>query len=474
MDTLALLDAIFLFLETPENPKHVGAVLVFDAPPSQSAGPGEDGDDGEAFLAELVARFRDIPAAAPFNRRVRFHALSMPTWETLDTVDLDYHVRHVVLPSPGGDAELLDYVARAHEPLLDRDMPLWEFHVIHGLTDGGFALYAKIHHACVDGMSGIARIQACLHHDADDRSLRAPWGPLHHDPESARPRRPRGEREGLLSQLTHAAEALGAHLRAGTELSAGAVERLGELAGLTHGRHYLPFSAPRTAINKPISRSRSIGTATLPVDRVRDLAHHYGATVNDLVLALVDHALHRYLEDHDVDTGDPLVAMVAMSLRSAEDKEANTQACLVYVPLGDEHDSMADRLRAIRASSAAAKADARRYSATALTDHSMLMIGMSELAGRLPRAEAMGPVGNVLVSNVPGSEDELFFHGTPLRGAYPMSALMPDCALNVTLLRHGNQLDFGLIASRDTIPDVAAVAAGIEAAFAELEQQTSA
>jgi diacylglycerol O-acyltransferase len=258
------------------------------------------------------------------------------------------------------------------------------------------------------------------------------------------------------------------HLQAGAQLSSAALQRAVERVGLVHGRHYLPFSAPRTALNKPVHRARAIGVASLAVDRVRDVAHRAGATLNDVVLSVIDAALHHYLRDHDVETGDPLVAMVPMSLRSDGDTDANTQACLLYVELGSEHASPRERLAKIHRTSSEAKREARSYSAVALSDHSMLVIGLAELVGRLPMREQAPPAGNVLVSNVPGSDHELFFHGAKLRAAYPMSTLMPGCALNVTLLSHGTELDFGLVASRETIPDVAVLGSYIAEAFEDL------
>jgi WS/DGAT/MGAT family acyltransferase len=437
VESLALLDAIFLFLETAENPKHIGAVLVFDPAP----------DAEPDFVKTLVGQLRNFEVASPFNRRVRFHTLAMPTWETVARCDLDYHVRHVVLPAPANEHALLDHIARAHEPLLDRDMPLWEFHIIEGLEQGRFALYTKIHHACIDGLSGIARIQASLHGDPHERELRSPWGSLDERKKSGHK-----HTEGRLSRAT---SALRDHLQAGAELSTAALQGAIEMTGLVRGRHYLPFSAPRTALNRPVHRSRAIGVATLPVDRVQDLAHRAGTTVNDVVLSVIDDALHRYLQEHGADSNEPLIAMVPMSLREEGNTDENTQACLLYIELGSDHASPLERLAKIHRSSSKAKAEAREYSAVALADHSMLMIGLAELVGRLPMGGTARPVGNVLVSNVPGSDRSLFLHGAKLRAAYPMSTLMPGCTLNVTLLRHGNQLDFGLVASRETIPDVA-------------------
>jgi diacylglycerol O-acyltransferase len=453
MERLDLLDAIFLLLETAESPKHVGVLLVFDRPE----------DSRPDFLADLVTQFRTLRPRAPFNRRPRSHLLGPPSWETVEEPDLDYHVRHVVLPPSIDEHGVLEHVARVHEPLLDREMPLWEIHFIEGLPEQRFAIYVKIHHACVDGVSGMQRIQASLHDDPSDRTLRVPWGAL---PGDGRPRERR--QTSMLAQLGEVAGALRDHLRAGSELSIAALQRGLELAGLTAGGHYLPFSAPRTAINKTIHRARSIAVQTLDAPRVIHFAHAHHVTVNDVVLTVVDRALHRYLRDHEGDTGAPLIAMVPMSLREDGDSRSNTQACLLYIELGREHAAPEERLRQVHAASEKAKAEAREYTPTALSDHSMLVVGLAELIGRLPLGDRLGPAGNVLVSNVPGSDQKLFLHGAPLRGAYPLSTLMPGCALNVTLMRHGDQIDFGFVASRDAIPDVGALARYVGEAFEEL------
>lgn len=453
MQRLNLLDAIFLLLETADNPKHVGALLVFDRPE----------DAGAGFLADLVSQFRNQRPDAPFNRRPRSHLLGAPSWETIERPDLDYHVRHVVLPPSTDEHGLLEHVARLHEPLLDREMPLWEMHFIEGLPEDRFAIYAKIHHACVDGISGVMRIQASLHQDPDDRSLRVPWGNL---PGHGKPHQ--HHETGMFAQLGDIAGALRDHLRAGSELSIAALQRGLEMAGLTTGSHYLPFSAPYSAINKTIHRARSIAVQTLDAHRVIDFAHARGVTVNDVVLTIIDSALHRYLREHAADTSKPLVAMVPMSLREPGDTRTNTQACLLYIELGRGHVTPGARLRQVRAASEQAKKEARDYSPTALSDHSMLVIGLAEMVAQLPLGDRVRPVGNVLVSNVPGSDRRMFLHGAPLRGAYPLSTLMPGCALNVTLLRHGDQLDFGFVASRDVIPDTALLARYVFEAFEEL------
>lgn len=453
MDHLNLLDAIFLILETAENPKHVGALLVFERP--KDATPG--------FLADLVTQLRTLNPTAPFNRRPRSHLFNTPSWETVERPDLGYHVRHVVLPPSTDEQGLLEHVARMHEPLLDREMPLWEMHFIEGLPESRFAIYAKIHHACVDGVSGVMRIQASLHEDPLDRSLLVPWGnlPGHRKPHER-------HETGMLAQLGDLTSALRDHLRAGSELSLAALQRGLEMAGLATGSHFLPFSAPHTAINKTIHRARSIAVQTLDARRVIEFGHAHGVTVNDVVLTVIDGALHRYLREHGADTDTPLVAMVPMSLREAGDATTNTQACLLYIELGRDPAGPMERLRQVHAATAQAKAEARDYSPTALSDHSMLVIGLAEMIAHLPIGESVRPVGNVLVSNVPGSDRKLFFHGAPLCGAYPLSTLMPGCALNVTLLRHGDQLDFGFVASRDVIPDVGVLARYVGEAFEDL------
>ncbi|MEM9056435.1 MAG: wax ester/triacylglycerol synthase domain-containing protein, partial [Pseudomonadota bacterium] len=162
---LTALDIAFLALETQRTPVNVASLQILETPPNYEGN----------FIRDLLARLSEIEPGPPFNLRLsRGSLLSMPHWQEDEHFDLSYHVRHSALPAPGDLDELLKLVSRLHSRVMDRERPLWEFHVIEGLQGNQFAIYMKMHHAAIDGMGGIALLEAC-YGDAPDAPLRAPW-----------------------------------------------------------------------------------------------------------------------------------------------------------------------------------------------------------------------------------------------------------------------------------------------------------
>ncbi len=150
MKRLSALDALFLYMETPETPMHVASLTIFK--PS-----GPQADLFERFRAHTAARLDLLPS---YRRRLEPTPLGLdhPAWIVEDKVDLDYHIRHEALPKPGGMAELRALVGQLHAVPLDRKRPLWEYHFIEGLEDGSFAVYVKVHHSAMDGLAGMATL----------------------------------------------------------------------------------------------------------------------------------------------------------------------------------------------------------------------------------------------------------------------------------------------------------------------------
>jgi WS/DGAT/MGAT family acyltransferase len=230
------------------------------------------------------------------------------------------------------------------------------------------------------------------------------------------------------------------------------------------------FHAPRTRMNDRVEYdTRSIATCSLPLDRTRAVAAKYGGKVNDVVLTVVDAALHDYLEAHAENTDTPLVALCPMSIRAEGDDSATTQATVVHVRMGQPGATIGERLQQVIASSVAAKEEASTMSREALMDFAMVMVGALELVERSGLGRILSPSYNVLVSNVPGpAEDVLYLRGSKQLASYPISAFLPGSNLNVTVLSHGNKLDFGLVADKHALPDLQFVAQRMEKRFAEL------
>ncbi|MGH3655477.1 MAG: wax ester/triacylglycerol synthase domain-containing protein, partial [Micromonosporaceae bacterium] len=168
MAMMPITDSMFLLGESREHPVHVAALKVFEIPP----GAGPD------FVAETHRRMLEHVDVAPtFRRRPRrpFSRLGQWAWTDDDQLDLEYHVRLSALPRPGRVRELLELISRLHGSLLDRHRPLWEFHIIEGLEGDRFAMYTKVHHALLDGVSALRLMRRVLSEDPNERDMAPPW-----------------------------------------------------------------------------------------------------------------------------------------------------------------------------------------------------------------------------------------------------------------------------------------------------------
>jgi WS/DGAT/MGAT family acyltransferase len=452
--TIPPLDLLFYLMETPESPKHVGALQIFERPADAPAD----------YMTDIVARMREIPAVAPFNCRPRFPRTRLPYWQTVDEMEMEYHLRHSALPAPGTMEQLMTVVQRLHAGVLDRNRPGWICQVIEGLEHNRFAVYTKIHHAYIDGMSGVRRMYGTLSATPDDKEIRSSWG---FQPAAGDKTR---RAVGIADRLRGAGASLLAQGRAlaqvNRELSRVAMEQL----RLRRHSANTPFNAPRTGISAPVSTDlRSLGALSLPLDQLKAVSTALQCTLNDLVLALVDAALHDYLDLLGEPCDRRLVAMCPMSLRKAGDESANTQVASLLVELGEPGAPLQARVQQVSASAESAKQEARNLTREALMDYVVVLGGLLELLQRTGLEQVVTPSYNVLVSNVPGpGGGDLFLAGSRLVASYPISTLTPGVNINVTVLSHGNRLDFGLLADRHALPDLNTIVGGIAHHFEAL------
>jgi diacylglycerol O-acyltransferase / wax synthase len=471
MDHLSGLDATFLYLETPENPMHVGSLHVYELPP------GYDGD----FVADVRKHLAGRLHLAPVFRRKLLNMpfeMANPIWVTEDDLDLEYHIRSTVLPKPGSREQLDKLVGRLHSSLLDRSRPLWEFYVIEGLqTAPGapkgarhVAFYSKIHHAALDGAGGIALANAILD-----------VGPVPRKLPKARPKRAApadtfGIGELAAAGVRHTAEQSVKLVRTLPTLARTVWHRLRPTAAEAAVRVKVPkgnWFAPRTPLNVAITNQRSFASLSVPLSEARRIAKANDATINDVVLAICSGALRRYLSDIKALPDDPLLAGVPVSLREAGNTEMNTQASMMRVSLATQVADPIERLHAIHDSSAAAKATIASMKSVLPTDFPSLgapwlLSGLAGLFGRSKFANRMPPITNVAISNVPGPQFPLYLTGAKMLTYYPVSIAIHSVALNVTVQSYNGSLDFGLTACRKALPDPARLARYMRAAHEEL------
>jgi diacylglycerol O-acyltransferase len=448
-------DATWLLLESRETPMHVGCLMEFTLPPDAPAD----------YLRRQLDRMRAAHTLPPpWNLRPLDAPLigaRLPLLQTVRDVDLDFHVRHSALPHPGGQRELGILVSRLHSHQLDLQRPLWEVHLIEGLEGDRFAIYLKIHHTLIDGVSGMRMTLRALSSSPDDLNTPAFWtvGPDTRSDHAA------GDSQGLLGRALSIA-------REGAATVSGLSRTTLDLAGaaLSNGPLQAPFTAPTSALGGRIGGARRFATQQFELKSVKALAKAGDCTLNDIVLYLCGTALRRYLSEHARLPARTLTAGIPVSLREADDNRTGTAIGMIIADLGTNIGDARERLAVIKASTAAAKRNFRALPREALAAQAVVINGpyiaalIAGLGGHTPVPFSVG------VSNVPGPSDPLYLSGARLDAIFPVSLLIHGNALNITCVSYAKTLNFGLIGARDTLPHLQRLAIYLADAADELSR----
>lgn len=443
-------DSLFLLNESREHPMHVGGLLLMKPPEGGS----------EEFVQDTLARFRDGEGINPlFLKRpaTPVGSLGMVRWTFDKELDPDYHIRHSALPAPGRIRELLQNVSHWHGTLLDRHRPLWESHLVEGLSDGRIAMYSKIHHSLVDGVAAIRLLQRSFSLDPEALDCVPPWRTPRRRTTSA----PVGPLSLAKSGIQMASGV--ASLVPGTLRVARTLMREDDIP--------LP-RAPRTILNGPVGGARRFAAQSWEVERLKAVAKASGTKLNDVVLAMCSGALRTYLIEQDALPDEPLTAMVPVSLAlrsgSADAKDGGNAIGMIIVNLATDRAYASHRLEAVARSSRQAKA-----MLSELNQPQILAWSAMQLAPLL-LPQGIGPLTrppfNVIISNVPGPRGPMYFNGAELDGMYPASIVLDGQALNITLVSRDKWLDFGLTGCRTSVPHLQRLLTQLEDALQELEK----
>jgi diacylglycerol O-acyltransferase / wax synthase len=403
--------------------------------------------------------------ATLFRRHPKRSLAGLGPWEWAedDQLDLEYHVRHSALPHPGQIRELLALVSRLHGTLLDRNRPLWEINLIEGLEDGRVASYSKVHHSMLDGVAAMRWMVRGLSEDPDERGMAPPWAPRGVGSPSMPSGTVRDTVRGLARDAVEGGRAVG-------EASLAAIRTLAR--ALEDRAASLPYQAPRTMFNVPITGARRFAAQSWDLDRVRAVADAHGGSVNDVVLAMSAGALRRYLLDHDALPDQPLVSAVPVSLRSGEEDDpgaGGNAVGVVLCNLGTHLEDPRARFDLIHRSMRDSKAQLQGLGPLAIILLSAINFGPVAL-GPLYRYELLRrPAFNLVISNVPGPQKPLYYNGARLEGIYPVSIPYDGQALNVTVTSYAGSLEFGLIGCRRRVPRLQRLLAHLEDSLVELE-----
>jgi len=449
MQRLSGLDASFLYLESPAQLMHVCGVLLLEP----STVPG--GYSFERMRDDLEQRVRAIPA---FRRKLRPVPLEIdhPVWVEDTDFDIDRHVHHLAVPAPGGREELAELCAHMAGIPLDRSRPLWEMCVIEGLESGQVAVFTKMHHATVDGVSGSNMISVLCSLEPDAPLLD---GGIADDTAGHAPSDLELFGRGLLANVLKPWQ-LVRLVRPTTSLVTRTIERAREGTAMA-----APLTAPRTAFNGNISGRRAIAFADLSLDRIKEIRHAVpGATVNDVVLAVSGGALRRYLSERGDLPESSLLASVPVSVHGKSSIAGGTnKVSTIFARLGTDIADPVERLTRLAQANAHAKAHHNAIPADTLQEWAQFAaprtFGLAvRMVAALKLAEKGPVIHNLVISNVPGPPVPLYFMGARIDALYPLGPVFHGAGLNVTVMSSNGKMHVGLIGCRDALPEISDLA----------------
>ncbi len=454
LDRLTPVDASFLHQEGPGSHMHIGGLTIAEGPPP----PMED------FLEQIRERLHLVPR---YRHKLAFTVLDSgrPVWVDDPNFNLEYHVRHTALPTPGTWVQLQSLVARIFSQQLDRSKPLWEMWLIEGLKDDRFALITKTHHSLIDGIAGVD-LATVLY----DLSREPP--PIKHSGRAWQPHSEPGTVELVAAGLRGA-------VRIGMELAEGtidaimrpdhalarareAAEGIGEIvwAGLN--------PAPPTPLNVPIGPHRRFVGVPNQLDDFKLVKNAFGGTVNDVVLAVVTGALRTFLISRGVHTeGLELRALVPVSVRGeAEHHTGGNRIVVMRGPLPVYIADPVQRLQFVSQAMAGLKESKQALGAEVISGAQNF--APPTILAQASRLNFSTRLFNLIVTNVPGPQFPLYMLGREMLEAYPIAFLPENHALAIAIMSYNGQMNFGLLADFDAVPDLDLIGESIAAELATL------
>jgi WS/DGAT/MGAT family acyltransferase len=457
LDRLTPLEAGFLAREDTSTVAHMhlGAVAVFD-------GPAPSGREFRGHVARrlpLLPRYRQRVAVAPYGA-------GRPLWVDDASFQIDYHVRHVALPGPGTEDQLRTLVSRVVSQRLDRSKPLWEMWLVEGLIGDRFAILSKVHHCLVDGIGGLDLLASLVDVGQESRAVPHDRWEAHSSPGTV----------GLVGRgLFDVARDSAGLLRHAAVMTTRpdkallfAARGIGSALDLT--RH-LVDAAPGSPLNGALTPHRRVGVARTRLADHREIATALGGSLNDVVVAVVAGGLRTWLGKHGQALNPfGLRAFMPVSVRSADPSRAlavtGTEQSGLLAQLPVQVADTRERFEVGRNTANGLERGDQALGARLLNRaENLLPPVVLAQAGRLSFSSR---TYNLLLGNVPGPQHPVYLLGRRMREIVPLAFLGPRQRLAVAAMSYDGDLNYGLIADRDTVPDLSDLALALEDAVGEL------
>lgn len=455
------LDSIFLIGETPETLMHVASMAILTPP----------ADAGRTYLSDLIAEMRSSPIEPPWTYRLQTQALMhqpLHRWVEDDGFEVEYHIRHSALPSPGGERELGVLVSRLHSNQLDFRRPPWEMHVIEGLEGGRFAIYTKIHHSLIDGYTGMKLLQRGMSTSPDDRQHPFFFSRNRSAP-SAKDKREAQQVGDLASLIKGVTDSVGSL----PTLARSLVSRQFRASSRDATRAVGSYEAPNSILNGRTGRSRRFATQKYEISRLKAVAKAGGGTLNDALLAICAGGLRSFLTDLDALPAKSLIAFLPVNVRPKGSQGGGNAVGATLVALATEIEDPVERFARIVASTRAAKDEMSGMTANEIIAYSGLLLAPAGFQVARAMTGLPSPIPltlNLCISNVPGPTEPLHLRGSRMEAIYPVSIPGHSMALNITAHSYAGFLDIGFIGCRESLPSLQRLAVHTGAALDELER----
>ena len=464
MQRMTGLDASFLYLETPEQQMAINGIVHLDVSTI------DEGYSFERMRSGLARRVKVIP---PFRRKIYDSPLNVghPAWVEDFDFDITRHVKLIRMDPNADEAEFLALCGELASTPIDRAYPLWEaWFIERSPHDGGatprVSVFYRVHHAVIDGMLG-AELLATLaatdssNPDQDPALIRTHVG----NPNPVQ--LVLGGVRDLLGRPAAFFRLLPETLGIPREMKR-VREQIGSSASMP-----APFTAPKTMFNKSLTPHRAVATATLDLALTREIKDLLGGTVNDVLLTVIGGAVRAYLDRHGEAPESPMVAIVPMSIRGDEPPTGANQVSAMFAALATDKLDPVERYDAIAESSDVAKRQAGSIRPMLLENWGRMsprwMIDAGMWAYEFLRLADLHPaIYNVIISNVPGPRQSIYFLGARITNMHPFGPLLHGAGLSVTSLSFDDHLDLGVITCEHLLPDPMVVAELIEEEFTTL------
>jgi diacylglycerol O-acyltransferase / wax synthase len=455
MSKLNYMDSAFLKLESSRRPFHVAGLMLFKMPD----------DAPRNYLRSFTKRITGVNGLWPMLNRRLSDPENLDKAEWIEECDYDprRHVFHYSLPEPGRMEDLMQLVCAAHERAMDRNRPLWEVHVIGGLSGNRFALYCKVHHALIDGVGALRMADAVLTTSPHQRMQLKQAQPKarEHQDRITLARQVRGISSGLLKQYAAVPQLLGLLAHMGEGALRGKKDTMP-----------LPFTAPHTIFNGEVDSARRAVICDLPLNQVRTISRKTGGTINDVLLAVCGGALRDYLIDQDALPRKSLVAGLPVSLKTEGDLDEGNKLSFILCPFFTDEPKPLRRLQRIIKVTKEAKAELAKMSSTASQDFANMMMMPTILLTLSGNATRVNPALNAIFSNVAGSREKLYLEGAELQGMYPLSVVTDGMGINLTVISYANKLCFAVTSCPTEQPGIDSLGKRLRESFRDLKSAT--